>query len=132
MIYTVPLTIRLSRAHSITKSSPCDSEPIDYSDLYPPEATDLQSRLIDGAVCLEQDLSQEANALIKSQVPISDAPTNPYRAPQLSGPVKFDGRRYKFKTFATNLQLHFRSDPRTYDSEESKVLYAGSYLEDSA
>lgn len=122
----------LSRAHSVGKSSLGDSEPIDYSDLYPPEATDLQARLIDEAVCLGQGLGLEANAPTKSQVPISDTSTNSPRASQLNDPLKFDGTSSKFNTFATNLQLQFRSNPRTYNSEESKILYAGSYLEGSA
>ncbi|RKF55491.1 hypothetical protein OnM2_089001 [Erysiphe neolycopersici] len=93
----------LSRAHSVRKSS---------LDLYPPEATDLQSRLIDKAVYLGQGLGLEVNAHTKSQVPISNTSTNPSRASQLNDPIKFDGTKSKFNTFATHLQLHFRSDPR--------------------
>ncbi|RKF54714.1 hypothetical protein OnM2_095047, partial [Erysiphe neolycopersici] len=93
LLMNLPRAIQkyLSRTHSVGKSSLGDSEPIDYSDLYPPEARDLQSRLIDEAVCLGQGLGLEANAPTKSQVPISDTPTNLPRAPQLNDPVKFDG-----------------------------------------
>ncbi|KHJ35065.1 hypothetical protein EV44_g5483 [Erysiphe necator] len=114
----------LSRAHSVGNSSLGNSEPINFSDLYPPAATDLQFRLNGEVTCVEQGLGLETNTSRKPKASISDASTNFSQAPQLSNPVKFDGISSNFNIFATNLELHFKSGPYTYDSEKFKILYA--------
>lgn len=49
-----------------------------------------------------------------------------------SDPEKFDGTRSKFGSYDTRLQLQFRSNQRAFYYDESKILYAGSYLNGNA
>ncbi|KAI0991869.1 hypothetical protein K3495_g16318, partial [Podosphaera aphanis] len=125
----IPTVIRhcLNQAHSAGKSSLGDATVIDYSDLYPVEVTDLQSRLIDDAVCLGQGLGLAAT---KRGPSCQDTSTTRGRAPNI--PDTFDGTRAKFGNYATQMQLQFRSDPAAFPSEESKIIYAGSFLTENA
>ncbi|KAI0991507.1 hypothetical protein K3495_g16680, partial [Podosphaera aphanis] len=43
-------------------------------------------------------------------------------------PDKFDGTRTLFNNFVTQMQIQFRANPSAFPSEESKILYAGSFL----
>ena len=85
--------------------------------------------MIDQAVCLGQE-----PALAAGRPSIRSTPTNPSPAPvvNLNSPDQFDGTRSKFGSYITKLQLQFRSNPRAFSTEESRILYAGSYLTGSA
>lgn len=123
-----------TRAHSAGKSKVSSDIPVDYDILYPPSATDLQMRVVDEAVTLGETLGLEtmnpANA-VTQKLPTS---VDQLRSPALpfSTPEKFDGTRAKFENFATDMQIRFRSNPLMFSTEESKIMYAGSYLTGSA
>ena len=111
------------------KSCMGNSTPINFCGLYPTSVTDSQSQVIDQAMCLGQGL-----ALAASRPFIRSTPANPSPSPvvSLSSRDQFDGTRSKFGSYITDLQLQFRSNPRAFSTEESKILYAGSYLSGSA
>lgn len=121
----------LNRALAAGKSCLGDSSGIDFDDLYPAQATDLQARLIDQAVCLGQGLGLgNSNPTFKSSWEKSTPPpvtsTTPLIAPSTaskpSDPKKFDGTRSLFDNYITKLQLQFRSNPGAFGSDESKIL----------
>ena len=55
------------------------------------------------------------------------APTR-IRRPKVNDPEEFKGEKDKFKSFAIQLQTKFNSDGEAFDTESSKIYYAGSYL----
>ncbi|KAI1003433.1 hypothetical protein K3495_g4771 [Podosphaera aphanis] len=57
-----------------------------------------------------------------TQIVHTPSPPNP------SAPENFDGTRSQFGSFVTKLQLQSRAKSNAFSSEESKILYAGSYL----
>lgn len=122
------------RAHTTGKSSIGGSDQIDYDELYPPFVSELQARLIDEAVCLGQGLALEVGSTVHPEVNRELPPIKSIDQPipNVSVPEKFDGSRAEFENFTTNLQLHFRSNPQAFKSEESKIIYAGTYLRGSA
>lgn len=52
--------------------------------------------------------------------------------PKVAAPEYYSGQRSKLRTFLTQVTLVVNSQTRRYDTEQSKVLYAGSYLRDVA
>ena len=136
----IPAPIRhcLNIAHAAGKSS-VGNNPIDYQGIYPVSATTIQSEVIDNAICLGQGLALMAS---KPSTPppsqIISQPSPPTQIvhtpspPNPSAPEKFDGTRSQFGSFVTKLQLQFRANSNAFSSEESKILYAGSYLTGNA
>lgn len=62
---------------------------------------------------------------------VTTAPPRP-RVPKVADPEFFRGKRAEFENFTTQLQLKFMSDPSAFATEQSKIVYAGSYLRDAA
>ncbi|KAI0993087.1 hypothetical protein K3495_g15097 [Podosphaera aphanis] len=126
----IPAVIRhcLNRADAVGKSSIGDSSPIDYEEIYPDSATDLQSTVIDQAICICQGLA------LKSGRPPASNPSENTPAPQSLAaahphkPEKFDGTRSQFGQYITKLQMQFRSFPSAFATDEAKIMYAGSFL----
>lgn len=129
---SVPSRIRqlLHQAHAVGKSSLSSSTPLNFAQLYPTAATDLQIEIINKAVCFGQGLALLASKPSNN----NDSAASPSNSvvPRQSEPEKFDGTRSKFGSYVTRLQLQFRSNQAAFSSDESKILYAGSYLNGNA
>ncbi|POS84717.1 hypothetical protein EPUL_004858, partial [Erysiphe pulchra] len=122
-------------ALSVGKCITKNSTPVNFEELYPPSVTDIQARLIEEAVCLGQGLCLEASTLSSTSEAnkfLGQQNSELLKIPNVSLPEKFDGTRSKFDTFTINLQLQFRSDPQAFKSEESRIIYAGTYLTGNA
>lgn len=136
----VPGTIRslVKRAYIMGKASLRNPECIDFSAIYPAQVTDLQREILDDALSLGQGLAivftpaPAASAQPLVSAPVVAPATASVRPPRLADPDKFDGTRSKFRNFATQLQLHFSSNPAAYLTENSRIVYAASFLTGNA
>jgi hypothetical protein len=52
--------------------------------------------------------------------------------PKVAPPEYYNGAKLKLTTFITQVTLVFKMQPSRFPDEETKVLYAGSYLRDTA
>lgn len=130
----------VSRAHLVGKSSLGTNTIINLDELYPFAPTQAQSLIIEEAVSLGQGIALEMTQITKSSSikAINDEEKNhsasdvPAKAMHLSEPDRFDGTRSLFGHYITRLQLHFRSFPRSFDSDDDKIRFAASYLSGNA
>ncbi|KAI1000731.1 hypothetical protein K3495_g7464 [Podosphaera aphanis] len=133
------IQIYLSHAYAAGKASFGNSDDIDFAELYPQEATDLQFRLIVEAVSLGQGVSLEAsrpnfahdaNAPPPSEIP--ELLPQPSSVPHLAKPDKFERTRSKCNAFATSMPIRFRANPTDFPTEESQIIFTVTYLTDIA
>lgn len=77
-------------------------------------------------------LEQTNNQLAAQVAEQQQAGRNNAPEPKVAPPEYFSGQRNKLKNFITQTTLVVSSQPRRYQTERAKVLYAGSYLRDTA
>jgi hypothetical protein len=76
---------------------------------------------------LEEQMRQAA-----SLSPPPAAPAVRHSEPKIAAPEYFSGQRSKLTTFLTQVSMVIELQPSRYPTERSKVLYAASFLRDTA
>jgi len=82
-----------------------------------------------------QNISTSASTPTTSSFPISSFPTNdPTKipAPKTKNPDVFYGVRSKLRSFLSQITLYIELHPHEFPTEQSKVLYAASFLKGPA
>ena len=58
--------------------------------------------------------------------------TSHHREPKMNNPAHFDGKRSELSDFLTQLRMIFRAQPSKFSTEDSKVMFAASFLRGTA
>lgn len=100
------------------------------------ELLDNQQRLENENATLHSTVDNMRDNIDRTRREATDASTasttNGKHEPKVSSPEYFSGQRNKVTTFITQVKMVIGLQPSRFPTENSKVLYAASYLRDTA